>query len=74
MILPYNSEFVPAHNNKPCGPRPDPSDWCGFLEPAHQHGPASAIGPPYVYAVDVKSPVETILEVVDLALRTPIQP
>ncbi|KIM37567.1 glycosyltransferase family 18 protein [Hebeloma cylindrosporum] len=74
VILPYHSEFVLMGNPKTCGPHPDSSTWCGFLEEAHQHGPASTIGPPYVYTVDVKSPIETILEVVDLALRTPIQP
>ncbi|PPQ66408.1 hypothetical protein CVT26_011277 [Gymnopilus dilepis] len=74
VILPYHSEYdIHGHSGK-CGPRPGPSEWCGFLEEAHQHGPASAIGPPYVYTVDVKAPIEEILEVVDTALRTPIEP
>lgn len=73
VILPYDSKFVLA-NNKTCGPRPGPDDWCGFLEMTHQHGPACRIGPPYVYAVDVNLPIEDILKVIDEAISTPIQP
>ncbi|KDR77694.1 hypothetical protein GALMADRAFT_245822 [Galerina marginata CBS 339.88] len=75
VILPYHSKYVIQSSSvKSCGPHPSPSEWCGFLEEAHQHGPASAIGPPYVYTVDVHSPIEAILEVVNLAIRTPIRP
>jgi len=73
VILPYNSKFV-FENNKTCGPRPGPDEWCGFLELTHQHGPACRIGPPYVYAVDVNSPIEEIFKVIDKAISTPIQP
>ena len=61
-------------NNKTCGPRPGPDEWCGFLELTHQHGPACRIGPPYVYAVDVNSPFEEIFDIIDKAINTPIQP
>ncbi|KAL0947212.1 hypothetical protein HGRIS_013330 [Hohenbuehelia grisea] len=74
VILPYNGRYVMKHNNKTCGPTPAPDDWCGFIEDTHQHGPASAIGPPYVYTVDVNAPQEEILKVIDTAIKTHIEP
>jgi hypothetical protein len=74
VILPYDGEYVFSETNKSCGPRPGPDEWCGFLELTHQHGPACRIGPPYVYAVDVRSPPEEIFKIIDKAISTPIQP
>lgn len=74
VVLPYNSKFMFKEYNKTCGPRPGPDEWCGFLSQTHQHGPACRIGPPYVYAVDVTSPVEEIFKVIQEAISTPIQP
>ena len=73
VILPYNSKFIHS-NNKTCGPRPEPDEWCGFMEESHQHGPASRIGPPYVYAVDINLPRQEVLEIIDKAINTPILP
>lgn len=74
VILPYNGKVILKHNNKTCGPHPRPDEWCGFLEESHQHGPASAIGLPYVYTVNVNSPMNDILRVIDIAVKTPIEP
>jgi alpha-1,3(6)-mannosylglycoprotein beta-1,6-N-acetyl-glucosaminyltransferase len=74
VVLPYNGKTVLKHNNKTCGPHPPSDEWCGFLEESHQHGPASALGPPYVYTVEINSPVQDILQVIDTAVKTPIEP
>lgn len=74
VVLPYDGQFVFRETNKSCGARPGPDEWCGFLDLTHQHGPACRIGPPYVYAVDVHSPIEKIFEIIDTAINTPIEP
>ncbi|KAJ7805299.1 hypothetical protein B0H14DRAFT_2881002 [Mycena olivaceomarginata] len=67
VILPYRSDTG-------CPARPGPSDYCGFYEDVHQHGPAAAIGEPYIYTVDVGAPVEEIVKIVKRAASTPILP
>jgi hypothetical protein len=52
----------------------DPTTGVAFWIVTHQHGPACRIGPPYVYAVDVNSPIEEIFKVIDEAISTPIRP
>ncbi|KAF9535474.1 hypothetical protein CPB83DRAFT_14206 [Crepidotus variabilis] len=73
VIIPYNSKVVLPHDNRTCPAQPGPDEWCGFLEDSHQHGPASLIGPPYVYTVDVNAPDEEIFKTIETAITTPIQ-
>ncbi|KAJ7139984.1 hypothetical protein C8R43DRAFT_1131722 [Mycena crocata] len=65
---------IPYRSNTGCPARPDPSEYCGFYEDVHQHGPAARIGEPYIYTVDVTGPVEDIIETIQRAATTPIEP
>ncbi|KAK7472511.1 hypothetical protein VKT23_000626 [Stygiomarasmius scandens] len=59
VILPYRGSE--------CVARPNSSNWCGFSI-IHQHGPASLLGEPYVWMVDVEADIETIVDVVLAAM------
>ncbi|KAK7040769.1 hypothetical protein VNI00_009675 [Paramarasmius palmivorus] len=63
VIIPYNGKICPA--------RVEESEWCGNH---HQHGPASRIGPPYVYTIDSQGPIEDIVGTIMTAVNTPIEP
>ncbi|KAJ7085219.1 hypothetical protein B0H15DRAFT_847433 [Mycena belliarum] len=67
VILPYRADTG-------CPARPGPDLYCGFDEDTHQHGPAAALGEPYIYTVDVNAPVEVALDTILRAARTPIEP
>jgi alpha-1,3(6)-mannosylglycoprotein beta-1,6-N-acetyl-glucosaminyltransferase len=67
VVLPYRSD-------KGCPARPAPTDYCGFYWDTHQHGPAAALGEPYIYTVDVTGPEEEIIRTIERAVRTPIEP
>ncbi|KAJ7626941.1 hypothetical protein FB45DRAFT_56538 [Roridomyces roridus] len=58
VVLPYRSSAPPVGKNKTpdtCPARPPPSSYCGFYDDKHQHGPAAAIGEPWIYTYDVAS-------------------
>ncbi|KAJ7208251.1 hypothetical protein GGX14DRAFT_633818 [Mycena pura] len=67
VIIPYRSDTG-------CPARPGPSEYCGFYEDVHQHGPAAAIGEPYIYTVDVAGPVQDIIDTIERAVNTRIEP
>ncbi|KAJ7747138.1 hypothetical protein DFH07DRAFT_578493 [Mycena maculata] len=67
VIIPYRSDTG-------CPARPGPNEYCGFYAEIHQHGPAAAIGEPYIYTVDVTGPVEDIIQTIQRAVNTPIEP
>ncbi|KAJ6562316.1 hypothetical protein B0H19DRAFT_1259901 [Mycena capillaripes] len=67
VVLPYRSDTG-------CPARPGPREYCGFYEHTHQHGPAAAIGEPYIYTVDITGPVEDIIKTIERAVNTPIEP
>ncbi|KAJ7480679.1 hypothetical protein FB451DRAFT_1238196 [Mycena latifolia] len=67
VILPYRSDTG-------CPARPGPHHYCGFEEETHQHGPAAALGEPYIYTIDVTAPVEETIKTIERAVNTPIEP
>ncbi|KAJ6583502.1 hypothetical protein DFH09DRAFT_1144632 [Mycena vulgaris] len=67
VVLPYSSKSG-------CPAWPGVGDWCAFVEGGHQHGPAAALGEPWVYVVDVDGSEEEIIETIGRAVRTPIEP
>jgi hypothetical protein len=50
-----------------CVARPNSSNWCGFSI-GHQHGPASLLGEPYVWMIDVEAEIEVIVDTVLAAM------
>ncbi|THV05092.1 hypothetical protein K435DRAFT_774077 [Dendrothele bispora CBS 962.96] len=59
VILPYRGSE--------CAARPNSTRWCGFSV-NHQHGPASLLGEPYVWMVDIDADIEVIVDVVLAAM------
>ncbi|KAJ7648992.1 hypothetical protein DFH06DRAFT_1208710 [Mycena polygramma] len=80
VVLPYRSSSDSPPPPSTCPACPGPEEYCGFYDDTHQHGPAAALGEPWIYTYDVagvgstEEQEEEVIRTIQRAVRTEIEP